>query len=193
MTRHRQGAPRSGPSAASCSEATTAAWATSLQHLAAGRTPDSVTGSFGLIKHLARRPLWLFGQALSVLGLAFHATALHLGSIALVLEPTATTLDGLLRQEAGRRLVSLDPNLRPGLVDDPDALTAGQVRIAVRAAGRTVNYRAVARRSYDKQHLPADLFRPGTAARLALVTCGGTFHHGAYSHNVIVYAEPAAP
>jgi len=49
------------------------------------------------------------------------ATALHLGSIALVLEPAASTLEGLLRQEAGRRVVSLDPNVRPTLVPDRDA------------------------------------------------------------------------
>lgn len=44
--------------------------------------------------------------------------ALHLGSLGLLLEPLASTLDGLLRREAGRRLVSLDPNVRPGLVAD---------------------------------------------------------------------------
>jgi fructokinase len=44
--------------------------------------------------------------------------ALHLGSIALVLEPVASTLEGLLRREAGRRVISLDPNIRPGLIAD---------------------------------------------------------------------------
>jgi fructokinase len=44
--------------------------------------------------------------------------ALHLGSIALMLEPVATTLEWLLRREAGRRVVSLDPNVRPGLIAD---------------------------------------------------------------------------
>ena len=47
--------------------------------------------------------------------------ALHLGSIALVLEPVASTLEGLLRREAGRRVVSLDPNVRPGLIPDREA------------------------------------------------------------------------
>lgn len=46
-----------------------------------------------------------------------HA-ALHLGSIALVLEPVASTLESLLRREAGRRVTSLDPNVRPGLIAD---------------------------------------------------------------------------
>jgi fructokinase len=47
--------------------------------------------------------------------------ALHVGSIALVLEPVASTLEGLLRREAGRRVVSLDPNVRPGLIPDREA------------------------------------------------------------------------
>ena len=47
--------------------------------------------------------------------------ALHLGSIALMLEPVASTLEGLLRREAGHRVVSLDPNIRPGLIPDREA------------------------------------------------------------------------
>ncbi|HET8916332.1 MAG TPA: PfkB family carbohydrate kinase, partial [Propionibacteriaceae bacterium] len=59
-------------------------------------------------------------------------SALHLGSIALMLEPVASTLEGLLRQEAGRRVVSLDPNVRPGLISDREAYLhrfAGWVRL----------------------------------------------------------------
>jgi fructokinase len=44
--------------------------------------------------------------------------ALHLGSIALVLEPMASTMEWLMRREAGSRVVSLDPNVRPGLIPD---------------------------------------------------------------------------
>jgi fructokinase len=46
---------------------------------------------------------------------------LHLGSIALALEPVASTLEGLMRGEAGRRVISLDPNVRPGLIKDRQA------------------------------------------------------------------------
>jgi fructokinase len=46
-----------------------------------------------------------------------HA-ALHVGSIALMLEPVASTLEWLLLREGGRRVVSLDPNVRPGLISD---------------------------------------------------------------------------
>ena len=47
--------------------------------------------------------------------------ALHGGSISLVLEPIASTLDGLMRRERTRRLISLDPNVRPGLIGDREA------------------------------------------------------------------------
>ncbi len=50
--------------------------------------------------------------------------ALHLGSIALAQEPQASTLDGLLRRESGRRLVSLDPNVRASLIADHDSYLA---------------------------------------------------------------------
>jgi hypothetical protein len=69
------------------------------------------------------------------------------------------------------------------------ALPMGSV-ITARTGSHSVAYRAVARRSYDKQHLPAALFRPDSVPQLVLVTCGGTFRNGAYSHNVVVYATP---
>ncbi|MBT3713197.1 MAG: carbohydrate kinase [Anaerolineae bacterium] len=47
--------------------------------------------------------------------------ALHFGSISLVMEPGATSLETLMRQESGKRIISLDPNIRPGLIHDRDA------------------------------------------------------------------------
>ena len=44
--------------------------------------------------------------------------ALHVGSVALAYEPQAGTLVGLVRAESGRRLVSLDPNVRPTVIAD---------------------------------------------------------------------------
>lgn len=38
-----------------------------------------------------------------------------------MLEPIASTLDGLLRRERRKRLISLDPNVRPGLIRDREA------------------------------------------------------------------------
>ncbi len=50
--------------------------------------------------------------------LAPQIKALHFGSISLVMEPGATALETLMQRESGRRVISLDPNVRPGLIDD---------------------------------------------------------------------------
>ncbi len=47
-------------------------------------------------------------------------TALHVGTLGMVLEPMATTLAELVSRECGQRLIMLDPNVRPGLIPDPD-------------------------------------------------------------------------
>lgn len=47
--------------------------------------------------------------------------ALHFGSISLVLEPGATTLETLMKRESRRRILTLDPNVRPALITDEDA------------------------------------------------------------------------
>jgi fructokinase len=44
--------------------------------------------------------------------------ALHFGSISLVREPGASALEALMRREHGRRVLSLDPNVRPSLIPD---------------------------------------------------------------------------
>jgi hypothetical protein len=57
---------------------------TSVQHQAAESAPASASGPFGLVRYLLRRPSWLVGQLLALLGFAVHAAALHYGPIALV-------------------------------------------------------------------------------------------------------------
>ena len=53
-------------------------------------------------------------------GLGPEVKALHVGSLGLVLEPMASTLAALLAEEAGRRFVLLDPNIRPALIDEAE-------------------------------------------------------------------------
>ena len=43
-------------------------------------------------------------------------TALHFGSISLIPEPGGSTLETLMKREAKRRVISLDPNIRPGQI-----------------------------------------------------------------------------
>ncbi len=49
-----------------------------------------------------------------------EGAALHLGSFALAVEPVGSTLEALVRRETGRRLISIDPNVRPALIPDRD-------------------------------------------------------------------------
>lgn len=49
------------------------------------------------------------------------ARCILFGSISMTMEPGATTIEALVRREAGRRVVSLDPNVRPAMIRDPDA------------------------------------------------------------------------
>jgi fructokinase len=49
-----------------------------------------------------------------------QVSAIHAGTLGLVLEPMASTLVDLVRRELGQRLVMLDPNIRVGLVPDSE-------------------------------------------------------------------------
>ena len=44
--------------------------------------------------------------------------ALHFGSISLLLEPGASALEHLMMRESRKKILSLDPNVRPGLIAD---------------------------------------------------------------------------
>jgi LPXTG-site transpeptidase (sortase) family protein len=58
--------------------------------------------------------------------------------------------------------------------------------------GRTLEYRVTNVRLYDKEALPADLFRETGEEQLVLITCGGSFNPDllSYESNVVVTAVP---
>jgi fructokinase len=47
-----------------------------------------------------------------------EVAVIHFGSLSLVLEPAASTLEALMAREHGRHLISLDPNVRPNVIGD---------------------------------------------------------------------------
>jgi fructokinase len=57
-------------------------------------------------------------------GLPSRTTALHVGSLGLVLEPMAATIEGFVLATATDVLVMLDPNCRPAAITDPVAYRA---------------------------------------------------------------------
>lgn len=46
--------------------------------------------------------------------------ALHFGAISLIPDPCGATYESLMRREHGSRVISLDPNIRPGFITDTD-------------------------------------------------------------------------
>lgn len=46
--------------------------------------------------------------------------ALHFGAISLIPDPCGATYESLMRREHGSRVISLDPNIRPGFITDTE-------------------------------------------------------------------------
>ncbi len=65
--------------------------------------------------------------------MASSATALHVGTLGLVLEPVGTTVERLVEGSDGARLVMLDPNCRPSATPNPAAFRARIDRLVGRA------------------------------------------------------------
>jgi fructokinase len=66
-------------------------------------------------------------------GLPASARAFLTGSLGLVLEPMASTLEAFARAVPPDRIVMLDPNARPSITRDPDVWRARMARIMARA------------------------------------------------------------
>jgi hypothetical protein len=95
----------------------------------------------------------------------------------------------------GGRLVCHVARIGVGAVDyryrlgalDPGA------RIEIGGNGEPVHeYMVVERTMYDKDSLPADLWRKTGPETLVLITCGGRFNQATrrYEQNIVVYAHP---
>ncbi len=56
-------------------------------------------------------------------------TALHFGAISLIAEPCGSAYEALMRREHGSRLISLDPNIRPGFIADRQSHLARMQRM----------------------------------------------------------------
>jgi drug/metabolite transporter (DMT)-like permease len=75
-------------------------------HHGASSAPENVAGLRPLLLHVVRQWRWLLGMAASLTGLALHALALHLGTIAVVqpLVVTGLVFSFLFRAALDRRL-----------------------------------------------------------------------------------------
>jgi fructokinase len=59
-----------------------------------------------------------------------HATAIHVGTLGLAVDPPAAAFEALLDREARRRTIVLDPNVRPAVFGDQVAYRARFERLA---------------------------------------------------------------
>ncbi|APO66199.1 fructokinase [Rhizobium gallicum] len=59
--------------------------------------------------------------------------ALHFGAISLIPSPCGETYETLLDREAGKRVISLDPNIRPGFIKNKEAHMARIKRMAAKS------------------------------------------------------------
>jgi fructokinase len=56
--------------------------------------------------------------------------ALHFGAISLIPEPCGSTYEALMAREYEKRVISFDPNIRPGFIKDAEAHKARMLRMA---------------------------------------------------------------
>jgi len=63
----------------------------------------------------------MFGAGHAPAELPDEVTAIHLGSISMVREPGASAFEAVMRREHGRRVLTLDPNIRASLVGERTA------------------------------------------------------------------------
>ncbi|MEW6223160.1 MAG: carbohydrate kinase [Chloroflexota bacterium] len=66
-------------------------------------------------------------------GLPSATRAVHVGTLGLVLEPMAMTLEALVAELPGDVLLMVDPNCRPSIIPDPDRFRARIGRVLARA------------------------------------------------------------
>jgi fructokinase len=60
-------------------------------------------------------------------------TALHVGTLGIHLDPVGAAVEALVEHVAGRALIAVDPNVRPGVLADPAAFRARLARLLGRA------------------------------------------------------------
>jgi fructokinase len=96
-----------------------------------------------------------------------HVTMLHVGTLGLVMEPTAIALQAVVEAVAGSALVMVDPNCRPTFIPD-----RGTYR---RSLAATLQYVHVVKASVEADRSVAEAARAllEDGPRVALVTLGG--------------------
>lgn len=101
------------------------------------------------------------------------AAVLYVGTLGLVLEPMAATLEALAGAAPGDVLVALDPNCRPAVIDDPTGYRARLSRMLARTDLVKASEDDLAWLAPDSAPAEAARALLAQGPRVALVTRGG--------------------
>jgi len=124
-------------------------------------------------------------------GLPGTTTAFHVGTLGLVLEPTAATVAALVSSASPDVLVMVDPNCRPAAIGDPAGYRARLARVFERADVVKVSADDLAWLAPGRDPIDAarDLLERGP--RVVLVTDGGQAVRLVSRRGVAAVAVPA--
>ena len=128
-------------------------------------------------------------------GLPTGVRAVHVGTLGLVLEPMATTLESLASSLPDDVILAVDPNCRPSITPDPAAYRARIARVLARADVVKASVEDLAFLFPGASARDAATRVMGLGARVVIVTDGGrpvTVHVGGGTHEVPVPAVRVA-
>jgi fructokinase len=126
-------------------------------------------------------------------GLPGTTTALHVGSLGLVLEPMAATIERLVLGAPAGVLVVADPNCRPAAIDDSSAYRARLDRLLGRVDVVKVSTEDLAWLEPDREPVEAARRLLDHGAAVALLTDGPRPVRVVTRHNVAVLEVPDVP
>ena len=126
-------------------------------------------------------------------GLPAATTALHVGSLGLVLEPMAATIERLVLEAPAGVLVVADPNCRPAAIDDPPAYRARLHRLLRRVDVVKVSTEDLAWLEPDRDPLEAARRLLQRGPRVLLLTDGPRPVRVVTKHDAAVLEVPDVP
>jgi fructokinase len=116
---------------------------------------------------------------------------LHVGTLGLTFEPIATALEAVVEHLAGTALVAVDPNCRPGAIDDPAAYRARLRRILRRTHVVKVSEDDLAWLDPGRPPRTAARALLGFGPAVVLLTCGAKGARVMTADDEIVVPVPA--
>jgi fructokinase len=126
-------------------------------------------------------------------GLPASMRAFHVGTLGLVLEPMATTIEALIADLPAETLLFVDPNCRPTIVPDADAYRARVVRVLGRADLVKVSAEDLAFLRPDEDLDAGGHWLASLGARAVLVTDGPRPVRVLVDGDVATIAVPRVP